>query len=106
MSINPNLPPEAREKIVKDVEKHLQQTAGGKKETPAEQLVGRARQVVDSIHQTWRFRVSVNPDLLFNKRLATEQLCQLFLDGFRTWDKDELLFICAMLHTEVVLEQM
>lgn len=73
---------------------------------PPQQVMDKARHVAKTVNERWRMRTKMVPSLLFNKSEATAQVADLFLDEFRTWDRDELLFLVAVLHTQIVLEQM
>jgi hypothetical protein len=103
-NINPN--PEERQRIVDDVLHHLHTSIGEPTLSPVDQLMARTKAAIDRVNSAWLFRTKVTPSLLFNKDEQVRQLSDLFLNEFRTWTKEELLFVCVMLHTNVVMQQM
>jgi hypothetical protein len=74
--------------------------------TPEMQLVRRAQEAVRFINRQFAIQIQEQPGLVLNKKQSGLILSEMLLEQFRSWDKEELLFLVVMLHLELIMEQM
>lgn len=71
-----------------------------------DKIVDEAMNITRKVHRAFEQQVRATPSLRFNKIARAQWLGQAFTNEFRHLDKERLLFLVAMLHTEALLGQM
>lgn len=94
---------ETRQKIVEDMMNII--AKGEKPDTPEQQLVERAKQASVAVCNRFMERTKLDYKLLFDKPRALHTMCELHIEEFRGWDKEQLLFLVSMLLTEIAMER-
>jgi len=91
---------ESRDRMIKDaIAKHF----GPPKLRPEEQVMQDAKDMTKNIFQN-----HINPILKagggFDRDALGAMITSLYIQGFEQFTKEELMFICVVLHTEIAME--
>lgn len=71
------------------------------------ELVERSKKIMERVHSV--VMEVVNTDAArggkFDPRAANNLIEKMIIEQFKSWDKDELLFIATLIHTGIILEK-
>ena len=68
------------------------------------QVVAASKESCAAIHKHMQKMLHINPELMTNATKRREKLCDLIIDEFRKYTKDELLFIVGVVIGEAMIE--
>lgn len=71
------------------------------------ELIARAKFTMDKIFSTVMEVVNADAERggAYDPNAASRLIEKMLVDSLNLWDKDELLFLCALIHTAVLLEK-
>jgi len=101
MNPNNNPSPEERQRIVSDI---VAKAFTPKPPTEDERILGKAIAATRRIRDQYMPVVAAHgfPD----KKLHGMMIGKAFLEEFHTWPKDELGYLCCVIHTDALIEKM
>lgn len=100
--------PEQNRRLVQDVLKGMPtEYVKPPERNPAQLIVDKAKAATNQVNYEWKqfckaagiLRPQDNPEG------AKDFIAQRYLEQFKSWDKEELLFLLTVLHTEIAIER-
>lgn len=108
--MNPNPNPEERNRIITDVFKNSKLNPDNQRKPSMEELtLTKAQATINEVITICKQVIDADPVSKaagFDRKAMGSLVMKLLMERFDKWSKDELFFLCTVLHTGLLMERL